>query len=842
MKLKMKRIFDFMTAAAVVLAAAGCAKEIEGEIQVPERQEEEAGTMVIGAELSDSPDADDVTKTLISDNGDRTYSVFWAEGDQILVNGKTSTNIDIDPDNKKSASFTLPVVDAPYCAVYPASLYVSDSYKTVKEDSTVIEITIPSTQTYEENGFDQNAAIMTARGEAGGGLAFKHAMAYLKVAVTGTNVKSIRVNGNDNEALSGAYTISYSKSKVAFGPKKNEEGKAIGNTSATISCGETGVASGTPVFIAIPAREYKRGLTLTIVDSENHYQVVHSMKSFTAVPGKVYPTEIAFNAAGTYLEGGIYTVEDWNGFVAAVNNGDWSAWETTVDGKKGVHLMADINSSTNLPRTNDKKADGSTCEWYGEFYGHNHTITHAGTEPLFLHVGETGKIMDLKVAGKRIANTNNGWPGVFVLNNSGEINNCESSVDITLEGNSTNASTICRSNNGKIINCKNTGNITIKNPTAEVKVGGITLYSSGEITGCTNRGAINVTGVDVNCLVSGVVLMASGKVSDLANEGNMTVEANLTANREIYMGGVIGKCETPEINIIPAGYVKGEIFRCKNSGDLKIQKSGAFHMKGGCLGGVAASVNTGSGNTDCTIFDSCTNSGSISFYEKETILLNKSGIPSGAYAVGGILGRCSVLSTNVKEKDVYYDFSSKSYTVIRVNCVNTGNIDVCTANGQPMKDGISGARQTYVGGIAGFVGGGIVRGNKGSASPYTIKLGSLYGGICAGGILGGCYDTKINDKASCVNVNFAESDNTYVTPTKIGYVGAVLGWAASNISINDVKAEASFNFPAELTTENYKSGFAGVRSGAALTVTSCTYNKAAVAASDIYGGGTKTIK
>lgn len=835
----MKRIFDFMIAAAVVLAAAGCAKEIEGEIQVPEQQEDEAGTMVIGAELSDSPDADDVTKTLISDNGDKTYSVFWAEGDQILVNGETSTNIDIDPDNKKSASFTLPVVDAPYCAVYPAGLYVKDSYKTVKEDSTVIEITIPSTQKYVENGFDPNAAIMTARGEAGEGLAFKHAMAYLKVGVNGTAVKSIRVNGNDNEALSGAYTISYSKSGIAFGPKKNEKDKAIGNTSATISCGESGVASGTPVFIAIPAREYKRGLTLTIVDAVNHYQVVRSMKTFTAVPGKVYPTTITFNAAGTYLEGGIYTVEDWNGFVAAVNNGDWSAWKTTVDGKAGVHLMADIYSSTNLPRTNDKiEGSKTTCEWNGDFYGHGHTITHAGTEPLFLHVGDKGKIMDLKVAGERIANTNNGWPGVFVLNNNGEINNCESSVNITLEGNSTNASTICRSNNGKIINCKNTGKITIKNPTAEVKVGGITLYSSGTITGCTNTGAINVTGVNVNCLVSGVVLMASGKVSDLANEGNMTVEANLTASREIYMGGVIGKCETHKINemdIITDGNVTGEIFRCKNSGNLTIRKSGAFHIKGGCLGGVAASVNTGSSTKDCTIFDSCTNSGSISFYEKETIL-NKNGFPYGAYAVGGILGRCSVV------KDVYYDFGAKSYTVIRVNCVNTGNIDVCTANGLPMEDINSGARQTYVGGIAGFVGGGVVRGNKGSASAYTIKLGSLYGGICAGGILGGSYATKIDDQASCVNVNFAESDNAYVKPTKIGYVGAVLGWAASSISINNVKAEASFNFPAELKEENFKSGFAGVKSNAALTVSGCTYQGNSVAATDIYGGGTKTIK
>ena len=815
----MKRIFDFMTAAAIVLAAAGCAKEIEGEIQVPEQQEYEAGTMVIGAELSDSPDADDVTKTLISDNGDKTYSVFWAEGDQILVNGETSTNIDIDHDNKKSASFTLPVVEAPYCAVYPAGLYVKDSYKTVKEDYTVIEITIPSTQTYVENGFDPDAAIMTARGEAGGGLAFKHAMAYLKVAVTGTTVKSIRVNGNDNEALSGAYTISYSKSKVAFGPKKNEKGKAIGNTSATISCGESGVASETPVFIAIPAREYKRGLTLTIVNAENQYQVVHSMKTFTAVPGKVYPTEIAFNAAGTYLEGGIYTVEDWNGFVAAVNNGDWSAWKTTVDGKEGVHLMADINSSTNLPRTNDKKAGGGTCEWDGEFYGHNHTITHAGIEPLFLHVGDKGKIMDLKVAGERIANTNNGWPGVLVLNNNGEIINCESSVNITLEGNSTNASTICRSNNGKIINCKNTGTITIKNPTAEVKVGGITLYSSGTITGCTNTGAINVTGVNVGCVVGGVAYAVSGSAADLHNEGDISIDANLSAARTIYLGGVIANAEY--------NGVCSKLSKCSNSGALSIHKKGKFVMRGGAIGGVVAAINAGKKGTEgstFTGFTNCSNSGNISFVEDET------GGVHYAYAVGGVVGRC------VDVKDVHY-LNNGYYTVVR-GAVNTGDIKVYTANGQKAALGNSGARQTYVGGIAGYMCGvsstdkAIVRGK----STCTITTGSALGGDIAGGLVGGGAMLSIDTKPSATTI-FKSYEGK-----PIGFLGAALGWVASKdyVSINGADVTATFELGAVVPVAK---GFAGiVNTGKSLTITGCSYQGKAVETTDIYGGGTKTIK
>lgn len=807
-----------MTAAAVVLAVAGCAKKIEGEIQVPEQQEDEAGTMVIGAELSDSPDADNVTKTLISDNGDKTYSVFWAEGDQILVNGQTSTNIDIDPDNKKSASFTLPVVDAPYCAVYPAGLYVKDSYKTVKEDSTVIEITIPSTQKYVEKGFDQNAAIMTARGEAGGGLAFKHAMAYLKVAVNGTAVKSIRVNGNDNEALSGAYTISYSKSGIAFGPQKNEKGKVIGNTSATISCGESGVASGTPVFIAIPAREYKKGLTLTIVDAENQYQVVRSMKTFTAVPGKVYPTEIAFNAAGTYLEGGIYTVEDWNGFVAAVNNGDWSAWKTTVDGKEGVHLMADIYSSTNLPRTNDKKADGSKCEWDGVFYGHNHTITHAGIEPLFLHVGDKGKIMDLKVAGERIVNKNNGWPGVFVLNNNGEINNCESRVNITLEGNSTNASTICRSNNGKIINCKNTGNITIKNPTAEVKVGGITLYSSGEITGCTNTGTINVTGVNVGCVVGGVAYAVSGSAADLHNEGEISIDANLSAVRTIYLGGVIANAEY--------NGACSKLSKCSNSGALSIHKKGKFVMRGGAIGGVVAAINAGKKGAEgstFTGFTNCSNSGNISFVEDETG-------DNYAYAVGGVVGRC------VNVKDVHY-LNNGYYTVVR-GAVNTGDIEVYTANGQKAALGNSGARQTYVGGIAGYMCGvsstdkAIVRGK----STCTITTGSALGGDIAGGLVGGGAMLSIDTKPSATTI-FKSYEGK-----PIGFLGAALGWVASKdyVSINGADVTATFELGAVVPVAK---GFAGiVNTGKSLTITSCTYQENAVTTSDIYGGGTKTIK
>lgn len=852
----MKKIFYTFMAMTAALSVVGCAKELEESVQTSgNAPEEESGYIVLGAYLPDSEDPAGDTKTTISKNeGKSSYSVFWAEGDAISVNGKTSTAINIDQANRKNASFTLPAsVKAPYCAVYPAGAYIGGTY-TAGTDT--LDIKVPSEQKYVKDGIDPNSAIMLAYSKDGKTLGFSHAMAYLKLAVN-TDVKSVRINGNNNDAVSGTYKYSVSdKGDVDFMAQMNSLNKATTpNTSIVYSAGDDSfVPAGESMFIAIPAVLYQNGFTLTIVNKDNKYQVVKSNTdtSFEAVGGKVYPTTVTFKENGTYVDGGIYTVEDWNAFVAAVNSGDWSAWKKTIDGKEGVHLMADIYSSTNLPRTNDKYLEGekkgNTCMWDGTFYGHNHIITHAGFEPLFLHVGSEGVIQDLIVAGERTRNSLNGWTGSIVLNNAGEIRNCENRMNITLSGANTNAAGICRTNTGTVVGCKNTGKITISNPTAAVNVAGIVMTStdSGKLVNCTNEGAITITGVNVNCVVAGVVQSVGGKnVSDLSNKAPISIEANLTAAREIYMGGVAAKEYSVTNEDKTVTYYPVYFNKCSNSGALKITKSGAFHMKGGAIGGIIAAINYGvysSSKEDLgvkyTAFDNCSNSGSIAFYESE-----RGGCPKpenhGAYAVGGILGRCVGLNSAG-----YYNVAIGYYTVIRVTCANTGTIDVCTANGQAVGNNTSGARQTFAGAIAGFVSGGtttsVVRGNT-TNQQCAIKVGSVSGGICAGGILGGGYKVNI-DGGSNANVNFTVSDNSFITPEKVGYVGAVLGWAASTINITKTAASASFDFNDSLKASNFASGFAGVKTGVTLTVAAdCTYQGVKVETTDIYGGGTKKI-
>ncbi len=852
----MKKIFYTFMAMTAALSVVGCAKELEESAQTSgNAPEEESGYIVLGAYLPDSEDPAGDTKTTISKNeGKSSYSVFWAEGDAISVNGKTSTAINFDKANRKNASFTLPAsVKAPYCAVYPAGAYIGGTY-TAGTDT--LDIKLPSEQKYVKDGIDPNSAIMLAYSKDGKTLGFSHAMAYLKLAVN-TDVKSVRINGNNNDAVSGTYKYSVSdKGDVDFMAQMNSLNKATTpNTSIVYSAGDDSfVPAGESMFIAIPAVLYQNGFTLTIVNKDNKYQVVKSNTDtpFEAVGGKVYPTTVTFKENGTYVDGGIYTVEDWNAFVAAVNSGDWSAWKKTIDGKEGVHLMADIYSSTNLPRTNDKYLEGekkgNTCMWNGTFYGHNHIITHAGFEPLFLHVGSEGVIQDLIVAGERTRNSLNGWTGSIVLNNAGEIRNCENRMNITLSGANTNAAGICRTNTGTVVGCKNTGKITISNPTAAVNVAGIVMTStdSGKLVNCTNEGAITITGVNVNCVVAGVVQSVGGKnVSDLSNKAPISIEANLTAAREIYMGGVAAKEYSVTNEDKTVTYYPVYFNKCSNSGALKITKSGAFHMKGGAIGGIIAAINYGvysSSKEDqgvkYTAFDNCSNSGSIAFYESE-----RGGCPKpenhGAYAVGGILGRCVGLNSAG-----YYNVAIGYYTVIRVTCANTGTIDVCTANGQAVGNNTSGARQTFAGAIAGFVSGGtttsVVRGNT-TNQQCTIKVGSVSGGICAGGILGGGYKVNI-DGGSNANVNFTVSDNSFITPEKVGYVGAVLGWAASTVNITKTAASASFDFNDSLKASNFASGFAGVKTGVTLTVAAdCTYQGVKVETTDIYGGGTKKI-
>ena len=219
----------------------------------------------------------------------------WSDGDAIAVNGKASTDIEILESGKK-ARFTLPLIDAPYHAIYPVSAYNAGSY--APESGRYGTVTVPETQSYVAGSFDPAAAIMVAASETGSSIDFVHAMSYLRLTVNAGSdnhsIAEISVWANSEEDLSGEFSFDPSSLRLVGNGKS---GKRI-----IVSCG-AGAALGDPIVIALPAKTYQTGISMRIKDIKNHYQVIKSAKQFTAEAGKIYDTSIDFKPTGTLIYG-----------------------------------------------------------------------------------------------------------------------------------------------------------------------------------------------------------------------------------------------------------------------------------------------------------------------------------------------------------------------------------------------------------------------------------------------------------------------------------------------------------------------------------------------------------
>lgn len=216
-------------------------------------------------------------KTSLGDKTGSTYAVKWSEGDQINVNGETSSKSDISAGDG-SATFEFDAaLDAPYKAVYPATAYKSEGV-----------VTIPSSQTYAAGNFDAASAVMCGTAESGTELAFHHLMAYFKLTFNTESdpdaIKSVTVKSRGSESMSGDFSLDYETLTLTA---------ASGAKAVTVDCGE-GVALGTAVIVAVPAQNYVSGLEITTTDV-NGDKTVHTLKSaFDAKAGKVYDMNISF--------------------------------------------------------------------------------------------------------------------------------------------------------------------------------------------------------------------------------------------------------------------------------------------------------------------------------------------------------------------------------------------------------------------------------------------------------------------------------------------------------------------------------------------------------------------
>lgn len=170
-------------------------------------------------------------------------------------------------------------------AVYPydASIQLSNE--------EVIHLNMPSVQNYAENSFGRGANTMVAASENSSSkfLPFRNLGGYLIIKLYGENttVKSIVLEGNNNEVLAGPATA---EARYGYLPIVNMS--ADGTGSITLDCGEgvgLGASADTPVqfWIVVPPVTFEKGFTLTITDINDNVITKSTSKSQTIVRNEV---------------------------------------------------------------------------------------------------------------------------------------------------------------------------------------------------------------------------------------------------------------------------------------------------------------------------------------------------------------------------------------------------------------------------------------------------------------------------------------------------------------------------------------------------------------------------
>ena len=256
----MKKIFIFIT---LLTALSACNKE--------ESSVSSQNTEVITAQIEQETS----TKTYM----DTYNNIRWSEDDQIVGFMKSSLGLKyrILPSSvgKTYASFENisdsngninAGIEWDHNVVYYPN---SDAVEVVKSGSNyVLDVVLPSEQPYAPESFADGSMAMVAVSEDNN-ITFKNVLGGIKLQLLGTQkVKSIKLEGNNYEKLSGAATVK------AFSDESNPfiTMASDASTSVTLNCGE-GVqlneSRATDFIIALPPVVFSEGFTVTITDLDN---------------------------------------------------------------------------------------------------------------------------------------------------------------------------------------------------------------------------------------------------------------------------------------------------------------------------------------------------------------------------------------------------------------------------------------------------------------------------------------------------------------------------------------------------------------------------------------------
>ena len=751
----MKKYFFTIAAAAMMFAACTVKEEF-----TPSEEKD----ILCSVEAVAAPDV----KTSLGEKVNKTYPVYWADGDAIIINGVASEPLQNVGAQATRASFSFTsLLSGSFLAGYPAAAFSEYT-------DTSATVTLPATQSYVAGSFDPAAAVMVGIGDASG-VQFTSPLAFMRISVKAKDggdahgISSIKLTSVDGEPLSGVFETNFSILK----------NRPEGVGELTLSAAPA-LALGSDAIVAVPAQTYVHGIILKLTDEQGHIMSVRSADSCKMVAGRVYNTEITFEPTGTQGQVGIYDEADLIAFlneadglvecpnwftespwVDTIATGNISRWVDPNDGE--VHIYNDItlskriNWSTSEPGERYCSVSNFAPGWV--LNGEGHTISADFYTPMFINV--YGTIKNLKFAGtmadQRTCELT--APVACSVQNGGLIEGVDNYVNITdhYPDDATGswrtrymAGIAYKAHPGATIrNCKNYGTLSDDGRPLGV-MAGIVSISYGTIEGCTNYGTFSVTGTNP---VGGICFwMYDGQIKNCSNEADMSA----TIPQSRFAG-------------IAYQMMKGTIDGCTNNGTINQQidmgTGGGMTYSGGIVAVIGPRTWTTSGSyasvpqdtlQGMAVIKNCINNKPITFALKGAT--NKA---STAPALGGIVSWINVVTTD----DAYVHIK---------DCENHGTLTVSSS----VKTG------SFFPGVGGIVGHAGPYGTTGSNTTPPVPLGVTNAKAPNGAVTDGSYfkiENCTNDAIINAKDVWSDDAGSYGAHYKSG-TGGIVGIITGKIT------------------------------------------------------------
>lgn len=178
-------------------------------------------------------------------------------------------------------------------AVYPYQ------ESTAISDEGVLTLSLPEVQTYKDGSFGLEANTMVSRTD-GNLLDFKNACGYFVLKFYGSgSIKSIKLEGNNGEPLSGEATMTYGTGTAPIISMASTAGSSI-----TLNC-ETPVELGsspTVFWMVVPPTNFTQGFTLTVTDPNGYVFFKETTRTDLAIVRnsvlRIAPIAVSFNTSG----------------------------------------------------------------------------------------------------------------------------------------------------------------------------------------------------------------------------------------------------------------------------------------------------------------------------------------------------------------------------------------------------------------------------------------------------------------------------------------------------------------------------------------------------------------